>query len=163
MSRARTRAKLGWITPYREGLLLALFIDDETAIQRLIAWPDTDLPIDDGLSNLTAGDNYAQIALAFLLRGEPKKRISQIAGKLHASKRKRATAFWAAVEAIVAKEPETFSIHMKACCNIFRKRAFKRGVFPEPDVDGSILWHLARRSKISIPELTERSLELIVR
>jgi hypothetical protein len=70
MSRAETRAKLGWITPYREGLFLALYVDDESAIRRLIDWPDTDLPIDDGMDNRTAGDNHAQILLAFLLRGE---------------------------------------------------------------------------------------------
>jgi hypothetical protein len=161
MSRAQNRAKLGWITPYREGLFLALYIDDESAIRRLIDWPDTDLPIDDGLDNRTAGDNYAQIGLAFLLRGEPKEKITPVVEKLRASKRKRANVFWAAVEAIVGKDSLSFAKQMKELCNLYRKSASERD-FPEPHVDGSILWHLARRLGIELPKLPEASLDLIL-
>jgi hypothetical protein len=160
MSRAQTRAELGWITPYREGLLLALYVDDESAIRRLIDWPDTDLPIDDGLTDRTAGDNYAQIGLAFLLRGEPKEKIAQVVEKLHASKRKRANVFWAAVEAIFAKDCASFAKQMKELCSLNRKSPLNRD-FPGVHVDGSILWHLARRSGIALPKLPEAALDLI--
>jgi hypothetical protein len=123
MSRAQTRAELGWIEPYREGLFLALYVDDESAIGRLLQWPDTDLPIDDGLSNLTAADNYAQIGLAFWLRGEPKDKVAQVVEKLHASKRKRASVFWAALEAIVGKDSPSFAKQMKELCSLYRKSA----------------------------------------
>jgi len=161
MSRAQTRAELGWITPYCEGLFLALYVDDESAFRRLIDWPDTDLPIDEGLTNLTAGDNYGQIGLAFLLRGEPKEKIAQVVEKLHASKRKRAKVFWAAVEAIFAKDCASFAKQMKELCSLNRKSPPERD-FPRVHVDGSILWHLARRSGIALPKLPEASLDLIV-
>ena len=74
MSRSQTRPELGWIDPYREGLLLALYVDDETAIRRLIEWPDTDLPVDDGYFNLTAGDNLVQIACSPADSGASRKR-----------------------------------------------------------------------------------------
>jgi hypothetical protein len=164
MSRARTRAEHGWITPYREGLLLALYVDDEDAIRQLIAWPDTDLPVDDGLDNRTAGDNLAQIALALRLRGEPKKKIAPVIDKLHATKRRRAIVFWTPVEAITEGQPRAFAVQMKALCDLYRKSASSdHSCFPAVHVDGSILWHLARRANLALPDLSERSLDLILR
>lgn len=143
--------------------MLALYVDDEVAIRRLFEWPDTDLPVDDGLCNLTAGDNQAHIALAFRLRGEPERKIAQIVEKLRASNRKRAIVFWSAVEAIAAKEPPAFATQIKELCNLYRKSAFQHSGFHNVHVDGSILWHLARRAGITLPELGERSLDLILR
>jgi hypothetical protein len=163
MRLAQSRKKLGWIKPYREGLVLALYADDETATRRLIEWPDTDLPVDDGLTNLTAGDNQAQIALAFLLRGEPQKKLSKVVDQLRASKRKRAIVFWDAAEAIAANDPRAFATQLRELCNLYRKSAFQHGGFPNVHIDGSILWHVARRSNLALPELAERALDLILR
>lgn len=161
MSRAESRAKLGWIDAYREGLMLALYVDDEPAIGRLLEWPDTDLRIDDGLTDRTAGDNYAHIASAFLLRGEPRDKTEPVVEKLRASKRKRANVFFSAVEAIVARDSAAFGKHMKDLCSLFRKSP-QDGDFPEIHVDGTILWHLARRSKIA-PRLTGGDLDFVPR
>lgn len=162
MSRAESRAKLGWIDAYREGLMLALYVDDESAIGRLLAWPDTDLPIDEGLSDRTAGDNFAHIASAFVLRGEPRAKVEPVAEKLRASKRKRANVFFSAVEAAAAQDSTAFGKHLKELCSLFRKSP-KDLAFPETFVDGTILWHLARRSKIALPKLPDGSLHLVPR
>ena len=163
MDRAQTRVKLNWIKPYREGLLMAMYVDDETGVRRLIEWPGTDLPVDDGLENLTAGDNVAHTALAFLLRGEPEARLSAVVDKIRATKRKRASVFWAAAEAIAAKEPRIFALRMKELCDLYLKSASDRPTFPIPHIDGSILWHVARRCDIAVPELADSSLDRILR
>jgi hypothetical protein len=164
MTRKRTRSKLGWIDQYCEGLLLALYLDDETAIRRLIEWPDTDLPVDDGTDNLTAEDNLAQIALACRLRGEPEKKVAQIVKKLSARNRKRPIAFWTAAVAALEKKPREFADSLKQLCNLYRKLAEEQNDrIPRPHVDGTILWHLARRSGIALPDLSEWASDRIVR
>jgi hypothetical protein len=163
MSMARTRTKLNWIKPYREGLLMALYADDDGALRRLIAWPDTDLPVDDGFDGLTKGDNLAQIALAFLFRGEPEKKTSQVVETLRASKRKRANVFWAAAEAIAGENPRAFAARLQELCELSGRSAFKRPDFPGPLIDGSILWHLARRFGLALPELPVRFVDWIIR
>ena len=161
-TRAQTRAKLGWIETYREGLLMALYIDDETAIRRLIEWPDTELPVDDGIFNQTAGDNLAQIALACRLRGEPEAKVAEVVEKLQASKRKRASVFWEAAVAILDKKPREFAASLKQLCTLYWKQAAENDRIIRPHVDGSILWHLARRSSVALPDLPERALDRIV-
>jgi hypothetical protein len=163
MTREQTRAKLGWIEPYREGLLMALCVDDEPTIRRLIDWPDADLPVDDGAWNLTAGDNLAQIALACRLRGEPETKVTQVVKRLQASKRKRVSVFWSAAVAILENESREFAASLKQLCDLCWKQAPEKDRLLRPHVDGSILWHLARRTGIALPNLPERSLDRIVR
>jgi hypothetical protein len=121
------------------------------------------LPVDDGLDGLTAVDNDAHIALACLLRGEPKEKVSRVVDKLRARKRRRAIVFWSAIEAIVGKEPRAFALKLKELYDLYQESAANRGAFPGAHVDGSILWHLARRSGIARPELAEPCLDLILR
>lgn len=54
VTKAEMRERHDWIEAYREGLLMALYADDEPSFRKLIEWPDTDLPIDEGTWNLTA-------------------------------------------------------------------------------------------------------------
>jgi hypothetical protein len=162
-TREQTRAKLGWIDHYREGLLMALYVDDETAIRRLIEWPDAELPVDDGIDDLTAADNLAQIALACRLRDEREAKVAQVVKKLRASNRKRPIAFWAAVVAMLEKATREFASSLKQLYDLYRKKAPENDRLMRPHVDASILWHLARRSAIALPDLPERSLDRIVR
>jgi hypothetical protein len=168
MSRAETRTRLDWIDEYRDGFLMALFVDDEQATRRLTEWPDMDLPIDDGTWELNDADNKAQVALAFVLRGEPEVRVSEVVERIRSSKRKRAVVFCDAVEAIVRNDPVAFARGLKDLCDRYRKSApalprIERLEWPEPCMDGSILWHVARRAGIDLPRLPERQLDWIVR
>jgi hypothetical protein len=164
MTRAESRKKLRWIDAYRAGLLMALFLDDETAIRRILEWPDTDLPVDEGTLDLTAADNHIHIALAFALRGEPKVRVDEVADRIAKSKRKRAITFWAAARAILDGDAPTFASRFKDLLALYRKSGFQADcIYNIVHIDGSILWHAARRSKLALPELSEKMMDMILR
>jgi hypothetical protein len=159
------RKASNWIEPYREGLLLALYADDEPSFQRLIQWPDTDLPVDDGIWNLTAADNQAHIALAAILRGEPKAKVDQLITAPLRSGRKRAVAFASAARAFADDDAAAFAKSLKELSNLYLKKPplLVNAQRPELHVDGSLLWHLGLRKKFALPELPERNLDLILR
>jgi hypothetical protein len=164
MSRAESRKELKWIDAYRAGLLTAFFLDDETAIRRVLEWPDTDLPVDDGTMDLTAADNHVHIALAFALRGETKARVAELADRIAVSKRKRAITFWAAAEAMLAGDASAFASRFKELSALYRKSGFGTNCVESIiHIDGSILWHAARRSGLALPELPEKTMDMILR
>ncbi len=154
-----------WIEPYRDGLLMALYAGDEWAFQKLVTWPDSDLPIDEGTWNLTAADNQAHIALAFILRGEPQSKVDQILADVLASGRKRAVTFASAAQAFANDDADAFARHLKELSNLYLKKPpmLVRDQRPELHVDGAILWHLGLRKKFPLPKLPEKNLDLILR
>jgi hypothetical protein len=164
MTPAESRKKLSWIDAYRAGLLMALFLDDEKAIRGMFEWPDTDLRVDDGTMDLTAADNQVQIALAFALRGEPKARLAELADRIATSKRKRAITFWSAAQAMLDGDASTFTSRFKELVALYRKSGFETNCVESIiHIDGSILWHAARRTKLALPELPEKMMDLILR
>ncbi len=163
MTRAQSRTRLGWIDDYRRGLLMALLVDESKAIRRIVEWPDTDLMVDDGSWDLTAADNDVQIALAFALRGERGTRLKRLVEKIRSSKRKRAMTFWAAVEAIVAGDAKGFARHLREATALYQKSGFSTNGVEAVHIEGSILWHVARRAKLTLPELPQRTQDLILR
>jgi hypothetical protein len=165
LTKEKMRKASNWIEPYREGLLLALYADDEPSFQRLIQWPDTDLPVDDGIWNLTAADNQAHIALAAILRGEPKAKVDQLITAPLRSGRKRAVAFASAARAFADDDAAAFAKSLKELSNLYLKKPplLVNAQRPELHVDGSLLWHLGLRKKFALPELPERNLDLILR
>jgi hypothetical protein len=54
---SRDATKATWFEPYRQGLLLALFADDNKAIEKLLEWPETDLPVDASPRQLDDGQS----------------------------------------------------------------------------------------------------------
>jgi hypothetical protein len=143
---------------------MALFLDDGTAISRLLEWPDTDLPVDDGTMDLTAADNQVHIALALALRGEPKAKFAELAGRVETSKRKRAVTCWAAVQSMLDGDASAFETSFKELVAHYRKSGFETNCVESiVHMDGSILWHVARRRKLALPKLPERSMDLILR
>jgi hypothetical protein len=164
MARAESRKTLNWIDVYRAGVLVALFLDDETAIRRVLEWPDTDLPVDDGKMDLTAADNQVHIALALALRGEPKARVAELADRIAGSKRKRAITFWAAAQAMLDGDAAAFTSRFKELVALYRKSGFETNCIESiVHIDGSILRHGARRSGLGLPELPEKMMDMILR
>jgi hypothetical protein len=165
MTKTEMRERKDWIEPYREGLLLALYADDEKSFKKLIEWPDTDLPVDEGMWNMTAADNQAHIALARVLRGDPKPKVEQIITEVLGSGRKRAIAFASAAQAVADDDAVTFVRHLKELSGLYLRKTpqLVRARRPELHVDGSILWHIGLRKRFALPELPERNLDLILR
>jgi hypothetical protein len=164
MTRAESRKKLSWIDAYRAGLLMALFLDDEPAIRRILEWPDTDLVVDDGTMDLTAADNQVHIALAFALRGEPKARVAELADRIAGSKRKRAITFWAAAQSMLDGDASAFASRLKELVALYRKSGFETNCIESiVHIDGSILWHAARRSRLALTELPAKMMDMILR
>jgi hypothetical protein len=159
---ADARTSCPWIAPYRQSLLLALFLDDHESLSKIVAWPDTDLPVDDDLGELTAADNKAHMALAAFVRGDLATARTLVAD-IEGSRKKRAVLFAHAASAIAASDSAAFAMHLKELIALFRKSGFgAHGIASFIHVDGSILWHAARRAGLSLPALTPATMDLLL-
>jgi hypothetical protein len=161
LTAAEARRELPWIDPYREGLLLALLSDDERALARIVAWPAEDLPVDDGTLDLTGMDNKYHVWLAGRLRGEG---MDDLAGVIRAGKRARAVLLLETAEAVFAGDGAGAAKRLKKLGGNFRKSGFRTNrMDASVSVEGTILWHVARRRGMTLGGLTAGVMDLIVR
>lgn len=143
-------------------LLCALLVDDENSISRVIAWPDVDLPVDDALGDLTSADNKYHIYLAMRLRGDPPEKFKSVAEAIRAGKRPRALLLLNAADALLTNDAPLFAEHLKHVVSNWRK-TIERNTAPRVSIEGSILWHVARRRGVALPELPEKLDDLVLR
>ena len=164
LTREKARDELPWMDPYREGLLLALFADDEAGIERVTSWPGDDLPHDEGTLDLPAVYTTYHVHLARLLRNAPAGELSASATKLHDKANNRAAALVAAMEAAFAGDVAALTHALRQHLTSYRKRSFRVNRMDAAiSIEGSILWHVARRRGLKLPDLPEKLADLILR
>lgn len=162
MTREEARRKLPWIDAYRAGLLLALLVDDERGIDRVTSWPGGDLPADEGTFDLPAAYAQYHIHLARALRTGTASSGASFADLRRPGGRVRPLA--EAVDAALTGNAEAFGRALKEHLTGYRKSVFRLN---RPDaiisIEGSILWHIARRRGLQLPDLRENQMDLVLR
>jgi hypothetical protein len=170
IDREQARAKLPWISYYRNALMIALSSSDWASADRLIEWPGPDLNDDEGFDDHTAEDNAYQIWLAMRLRGESGSEVDARRDLMARRSRQRPKLLALAADALFAAEPDqlakTLSDHLK----YYRKREidlspkpYGRPVQEGISLDGTGLWHLARRRGLGEIPLPDELMLMIAR
>ncbi len=165
LDRTQARALLPWISSYREALTIALALSDWTSVDRLLEWPGADLNDDEGYDDRTAEDNTYQIWLAMRLRGESGLEVDARRDLIAKRSRQRPKLLALAADALFAADREHFAETLADYLKYYRKREIDlrpnrngRPVQYGMCLDGTVLWHLARRrglGEIKLPhELT---------
>jgi hypothetical protein len=162
LNRRQARAKLPWITYYRDALPMALSLDDWKSADRLLEWPGPDLKDDQGWDVFTAEDNAYQIWLAMRHRGESGSKVDARRDLIARRSRPRTKLLALAADALFAEKPDHFAKTLADYLKYYREREIDLGRDPGMRVvwqgishDGTVLWHLARRrdlGKIKVPE-----------
>ncbi|MCA9232700.1 MAG: hypothetical protein KDA57_18770 [Planctomycetales bacterium] len=164
LTREQCRKKLDWIETYREGLMWSLCFDLEEPLQRLLAWPGTDLPFDDGTFRLTKEDNKYHVILARCLRGESLSKNSRLVSGIQESSRIRPKRLLEILEKVLLGDTPGFAKKFAQWVNAFRKQEFNaQQIWLVFSIEATILWHVARRYGLELPEQPLELLDLIVR
>ena len=162
--RAGARTKLPWITMYRAGLPLALSLGDWASADKLLEWPGPDLPADEGLDDLTEEDNAYQIWLASRLRGDPASACEAQLRVILSGRRKRPKLAQAAAQALLDKDPATFTQALTAHLRYHRQREFDpKQLNAALCLEATALWHLARRQGLGAVEPPPELMVLVPR
>jgi hypothetical protein len=160
----RSRAKLPWLDAYCLGLALALCLGDEAATDRLLEWPGRDVKFDEGYWDRTRADNAYQIWLASGLRGEPAKSTADLLEEALGSKRKRPKLLAATAQALFAGDSAGFTRSLTSYLRYYRTSELNpRLIRTALSVEGTALWHLARRRGLEAGEIPEDLMLLIPR
>ena len=164
LTRESARRELPWMDPYREALLLTLLIDDDRGIERVTSWPGDDLRHDEGTLDLPAMFTTYHIHLARLLRNAPAAELAASSAKLRDQPGNRIAALLAAVEAAFTGDAAAFAKALKQHLTSYRKHTFRVGRMDAAiSIEGSILWHVARRRGLALPELPEKLSDIVLR
>ena len=151
LSPERARRELDWIEPFRQGLMAALYFDDEANLARLLEWPGEDLADDEGTTDRTPGDRAFYTVLARGLRGAgaehgPTSFLGRSIGR-----RRRPKLLTAVVDALAAGDGAAARGALAAFLRHYRKAEFRQDrVDFVVSVDGTILWHAARRRGVGV-------------
>jgi hypothetical protein len=160
----RSRTRLSWLDAYCLGLALALCLGDEAATDRLLEWPGRDLGFDEGFRDKTRADNAYQIWLASRLRGEPEESTADLLEQALGSKRKRPKLLAPTAQALLAGDSAGFTRSLTACLRNYRTSELDpRLVRTAMSVEGTALWHLARRRGLEVGKIPEDLMLLIPR
>ncbi len=160
----RSRTRLGWIDAYCLGLALALCLGDEAATDRPLEWPGRDLGFDEGYWDRTRADNAYQIWLASRLRGEPAESTADLLEQALGSKRKRPKLLAATAQALLAGDSAGFTRSLASYLRYYRTSELNpRLLRTALSVEGTALWHLARRRRLEVGEIPENLMLMIPR
>jgi hypothetical protein len=170
IDRLQARAKLKWISYYRDALPIALSFSDWASADRLLEWPGSDLMEDEGFDDRTAEDNAYQIWLAMRLRGESGSEVDARRDLIARRSRQRPKLLALAADALFAAAPELFAKTLSDYLKYYRKREIDLRPMPNGRpvrdgicLDGTVLWHLARRRGLGEIKLPEELMILIAR
>jgi hypothetical protein len=169
LNREQTRAKLQWISFYRDALPAALSLGDWEAADRLLEWPGPDLKDDVDPFN-SIEDNAYQIWLAMRLRGDSGSEVDARRDWITRRSRPRQKLLALAADALFAGEPKTLAKTLTDYLEYYRKREIDlqrdpgwRLVRQGISLDGTVLWHLARRRGLGEIKLAEHLMVMIAR
>ncbi len=166
----QARAKLPWIDYYRDALAIALSLGDWTSGDRLLEWPGPDVNEDEGCDDRTAEDNAYQIWLAMRLRGESGPEVDSRRDLIAKRSRQRPKLLALAADALLAAECDQFAKALSDYLKYYRKREIDlrptKHARPAQDgicLDGTTLWHLARRHGMGEVPLAADDMPVIAR
>jgi hypothetical protein len=146
LDQVKARAKLPWISFYREGLTVAVSLSDWASADRLLSWPGPDLKDDEGFDDRTTEDNFYQIWLAARVRGETEDAVVKERARIERGTRRRPMMLLAAADALLADDASGLSGALAKYLRHYRKNELR---LTQVDLgicaDGNVLWHLARR------------------
>jgi hypothetical protein len=170
IDRQQARARLPWISCYRDGLEMALALGDWPSADRLLEWPGPDLMEDEGFDDRTAEDNAYQIWLAMRVRGETGSEVDARRDLIARRSRQRPKLLALAADALLAAEHDQFANTLSEFLKYYRKREID--LRPKPNgrlvrdgisLDGTVLWHLARRRGMREISLSAEDMLMIAR
>jgi hypothetical protein len=170
IDRQQARGTLPWISHYRDALAIALSLGDWASADCLLEWPGPDLNEDEGYDDRTAEDNAYQIWLAMRLRGKTGSEVDARRDLIARRSRQRPKLLALAADALFAADPDQFAKTLADYLKYYRKREID--LRPKPNgrpvrdgicLDGTALWHLARRRGLGEIPLSEELSIMIAR
>jgi len=161
--RHERRQELAWIDPYREGMLLALCLGDEKAIQSLASYPDMDVRLDE--FGYKREEALYYILLASLIRGRDldSENVKGWVAAIERGRCRRAKLLLQAALDLFRDQADAFRKSFTTYMKHFRKSEFDRQVFIYcMSMDGSLLWNLAVRRGLELELLDLELMDLII-
>lgn len=156
-----SRRELPWIDAVATGMLLALCIGDEGAIQSLASFSETDLCMDE--LDYKPADAFYHMVLARLIRGAELDGCRSLVDEIERGRSRRAKLLLKAVIPLFAGESRAFHKSLLAYMEYFQKREFDRTVFVRcTSVEGAILWNLAATRGLELEPLDLQLMDLII-
>jgi hypothetical protein len=140
------RGSHGWYGEHRYSLILGLALSDDALVEALVLWPDHDVIYDEGAWGASREDVAAYIEFCRCASGRAKD-MSRVRKRVTAARQKRATAYVAAVDALLAGDAPAFGSALATLVELHRDKLVrerkKSGGYHILGVDASILWMLA--------------------
>jgi hypothetical protein len=154
------RSEMLWHYEYRYGLFLALLLDAEDDIQLLLQWPSRDMEEDIDDKQLKP----FHIVQARILLNDYTPAAERMATSIRKARPKKYKLLLDCLEAVLKKNSIAFAASMKA----YLAHALKAEIDLDATIDdkvsldGTIVWHFARRSGLTLPTLTEKEQSLVI-
>jgi hypothetical protein len=156
---AQARATLKWLGNYRDSLMMALALSDWQSADRLLEYPGPDVKDGQIPQKRPAEHSNYQIWLAMRHRGESGPDVDPRRDLFAQSSQPSRKLLGLAADALFAGEPKhmakALANYLKAYRREMPRAREERVVFDGVSLDGTVLWHLARRrglGEIKLPE-----------
>jgi hypothetical protein len=166
-----TRQKIEWVLTFREGLLAALLLDDQDSVQKMLDWIQIDAcRYKDRSSQRDPSDVESLMLLGHFFRTGHLDNVESLKEAVRKGRCKRTQMLLDCLERIVTKDVKKFV----ALFEKYLKYAFKSNLmFSHPDsvrspaaltdIDACIIWTVALRSGLTLPELPDELMDYVIR
>jgi hypothetical protein len=166
-----TRQKIGWVYTFREGLLAALLLNDRDSAQKMLDWVQIDACRDKSRSAQVDPSHVEYfMLLGYFFQTGHLDNVESLKEAVRKGRCKRTQMLLDCLERIVTKDVKKFV----ALFEKYLKYAFKSNLlFSHPDsprspaaltdIDSCIIWAVALRSGLTLPELPDELMDYVIR
>ena len=155
------RKEIAWFDPLREGLVLALLMDDEGSAKTICKYPSSDAVQQD--IDGSKEDHEFYLLFSRYMCGEGLDELKASCDVIEAGRRRRPKHWLDILRAIDRGEIEGVATALKKYLVYFRKTEQNSNVFREAvSLDASILWNLARIRGLLVHELAREDWDVLL-
>ncbi len=158
------RERLEWFDVYRESIFCASALGDDKALDRLFTWADIDLSHDEGSWYYSQAENDFYILVALTMRGIKPKEQKKLRVQINSARTNRPKLWLEGFDAILENNVSDFLEALEAIFKNHLQKEYRPNNPPRCVMfEGTLLWRLAQRENMKLPELSEHIGDRIVR
>ena len=155
------KKRMTWLDPFRLGVLVAIMMNDQEGVHEITSWINGEFSRDE-LDYTQADIDYYVVLGKYLNQGVLQKFLID---SIKNRRRKRPKYLTEMLEALAQKDSKRFAAFFIEYHKLFDKNECDKDaflLFKNVNINGSILWNLAKLRGLEIPEFSENIMDRII-
>jgi hypothetical protein len=157
------RKKLPWMQIWKAAAVCGLSTEGVALFSKVVDYVEDDLGFDEATRDFDKADNKYEVLVSRFIRGKALTDSPRLVKLIREGKGRRPRMLLDVLEAVEAGDSDAMGKRLAAYLAYFRKTEFRTNRLDcTLSMEGSVLWHLARRKGMKLPKMKQADMDHIV-